>query len=377
MVSRQHLILAALLIGSLGVLAPAHARQRPDRSGVTASHHQQRLTHQSPLDQAASSSLGPGHAQLRSGKPVTCRIDGKPRGLLARCRALGAWASKKHEQAKTWAGKTREKAKAWFKADPRRKWMLPVVCLAGGGVLLFAYSAAPLISAGLASWLTPTLGASAAKAIGAGIAGSTSSALGSLWAHGFPMALRIDPVHPRQLATDVGLSAGFNLLGFAQANLVKQAAAAVTGWGGMAAELAFAGGYLVGWEMIKHRAENHLRNDLGHPTDPKHFWRVSEEAAARGEKPIWGKTLLMILATNAHRFLVPGLEDNALAKVAGDAVGRPWWDRIVNARNPGNEEHVRARLHGQRGRRGVSTTPAATTSATTPAASTSSPDQVR
>jgi hypothetical protein len=250
--------------------------------------------------------------------------------------------------ARAWVTRKAHQAKDWMKADPSRRWRLPLVIAGGAGVLLFAYTAAPLISAGVAGSIAKVVGVSAAKAIGAGVAGAASSALGSLWAHGFPMVLRIDPFHGRQLATDVGLSAGFNLLGFAQANLVKQAAGAITGVAGVPGQILFTGAYLVGWEMIKHRAENHIRNDVGHPTDPKHFWKVSPEAAARGEKPIWKQTLAMILATNAHRFLIPGLEDNALAKVVGDGVGRPWWDRIVNARNPGNEEHVRARLHVQR-----------------------------
>ena len=269
-------------------------------------------------------------------------------GLVARCVAARAWAKK-----------SVQKTKAWVEADPSRRWRLPLVVAAGAGVLLFAYSVAPLISAGIAGSMAKVVGVSAAKAIGAGIAGAASSALGSLWAHGMPMALHVDPFHGRQLATDTGLSAGFTLLGFAQANLVKQAAGAITGFGGVPAQILFTGGYLIGWEMVKHRAENHIRNSLGHPTDPKHFWKVSEEAAARGEKPIWKKTLGMIVATNAHRFLIPGLEDNALAKVIGDGFGRPWWDRIVNVRNPGNEEHVQARLSAQRKRPARAATPPA------------------
>jgi hypothetical protein len=204
----------------------------------------------------------------------------------------------------------------WVRQHPRQTLGIGVGAAAMFGVVFWA---APALGAGVTSWLTPLVGKTAGSVLGTAAGGALASGSRSLLVFATPMLTGVDPFNKRQLATDVGMSAGFNFLGFANAAALKSAAA-VTGLDG-AGLFALNVAGLVGFELGKDYAQNRIRNRVA--TAPKPF------------RQIWRKSLVMEVTTNLHR-CIPGLgmETNYGAKILGDLGGTIWWDRIVNKRNP-------------------------------------------
>jgi hypothetical protein len=208
-----------------------------------------------------------------------------------------------------------KKAARWSKKHPGK-----AAGIALGTAAMFAtvFWAAPALSAGVSSWLTPLVGKSAAGIFGIASGGALASGARSLLVHSTPMVLGVDPFNKRQLAVDVGMSSGFGFAGFAQAAAMRQITG-LTGVGGLALFATNAVG-LIGYEVFKDYLQNRMRSKVAN--DPKSF------------RQIWKSSLTMETASNLHR-CIPGLglETNFAAKIIGDLGGTIWWDRIVNSRN--------------------------------------------
>lgn len=216
----------------------------------------------------------------------------------------------------------------WMKAHP----VITASLVVGFGAMLgVALVAAPALKVAVSGLLAPLFGASAAAIIGTGVGGALASGARSLMVYATPMAVGHDPWNKKQLAADVGMSAGFGFVGFAQAALLTAVTGSVV-TGVVATGAAMLVG-LVGWELVKDYLQIRIRNRVA--TYPKNFW----------DRKTFKRLATMEFLSNAHRAL-PGLGTSYIAKVAGDLIGTVLYDRIVNARNQpsdGDEEEEKAR----------------------------------
>ena len=222
------------------------------------------------------------------------------------------------------------------KQHPGRAAAIGTGAVAIAAVALWA---APALAALVAEWLTPVMGAGAAKVVGVGVAGSLASGTRSAVVYSTPMLLGTEPVNKKQLAGDVSMSAGFGFTGFAQAQGLTMLTSAMGASGiGLMALNAIG---LVGMEVFKDYIQNAGRNAMGTAGDPKSWTRSVDPKTGKVREGIWKETLLAETATNILR-IIPGLETNFALKVGGDVAGTVWWDRIVNGRKKSGEPEAPA-----------------------------------